>query len=58
MLQEIPGVITRITAVQAIESKCAVQEIDYAMLRTKLEELGQFLVPSSKKVKHTQKVQR
>lgn len=52
------GQSAAVAAVQAIESKCAVQEIDYAMLRTKLEELGQFLVPSSKKVKHTQKVQR
>ena len=36
----------------------AVQEIDYPSLRTKLEELGQFLVPSSKKVKHTTKAAR
>lgn len=52
------GQSAAVAAVQAIESKCAVQEIDYVTLRTKLEELGQFLVPSSKKVKHTQKVQR
>lgn len=52
------GQSAAVAAVQAIESKCAVQEIDYVTLRAKLEELGQFLVPSSKKVKHTQKVQR
>jgi len=52
------GQSAAVAAVQAIESKCAVQEIDYPTLRTRLEELGQFLVPSSKKVKHTQKVQR
>jgi hypothetical protein len=52
------GQSAAVAAVQAIESRCAVQEIDYPVLRTKLEELGQFLVPSSKKVNHTTKVAR
>jgi hypothetical protein len=52
------GQSAAVAAVQAIESRCAVQEIDYPDLRTKLEELGQFLVPSSKKVNHTTKVAR
>ena len=45
-------------AVQAINSRCAVQDVDYPTLRKTLEGLGQFLEPSSKKVKHTQKVNR
>ena len=45
-------------AVQAINSKCLVQDVDYPTLRKTLEGLGQFLEPSSKKVKHTQKVNR
>ena len=52
------GQSAAVAAVQAIESRCAVQEIDYPGLRTKLEELGQFLVPSSKKVNHTTNVAR
>jgi hypothetical protein len=52
------GQSAAVAAVQAIDSKCAVQEIDYPMLRSTLEELGQFLNPSSKKVKHTTKVKR
>jgi hypothetical protein len=52
------GQSAAVAAVQAIDSKCAVQEIDYPKLRSTLEELGQFLNPSSKKVKHTTKVKR
>ena len=52
------GQSAAVAAVQAMDSKCAVQEIDYPVLRTKLEELGQFLVPSAKKVNHTTKVTR
>lgn len=52
------GQSAAVAAVQAIDSGCAVQEIDYPQLRSTLEELGQFLNPSSKKVKHTTKVQR
>lgn len=52
------GQSAAVAAVQALEERCAVQEIDYPTLRTRLEELGQFLVPSDKKVKHTEKVAR
>lgn len=52
------GQSAAVAAVQAIDSGCAVQDIDYPELRSTLEELGQFLTPSSKKVKHTTKVQR
>lgn len=52
------GQSAAVAAVQAINSKCAVQEIDYPKLRKSLEELGQFLTPSVKKVVHTTKVKR
>lgn len=52
------GQSAAVAAVQAINSKRAVQDIDYPTLRTKLEELGQLLTPSDKKVKHTQRVER
>ncbi len=52
------GQSAAVAAVQAIDSGCAVQDIDYPELRSTLEELGQFLTPSSRKVKHTTKVQR
>ena len=52
------GQSAAVAAVHAMDAKCAVQDIDYPKLRTKLEELGQFLTPSSKKVKHTTKVNR
>ncbi|MBR3853664.1 MAG: FAD-dependent oxidoreductase [Tidjanibacter sp.] len=52
------GQSAAVAAVQAIDSKCAVQDVDYPTLRAKLEELGQLLTPSSKKVQHTQKVAR
>ena len=52
------GQSAAVAAVQAINSKCSVQEIDYPKLRKSLEDLGQFLTPSSKKVNHTTKVKR
>ena len=52
------GQSAAVAAVQAINSKCSVQEINYPELRKSLEELGQFLTPSSKKVVHTNKVRR
>lgn len=52
------GQSAAVAAVQAIDSRCAVQDIDYTVLRKKLEDLGQFLTPSTKKVKHTAKVPR
>lgn len=52
------GQSAAVAAVQAIDQKCAVQEVDYPTLRTKLEEVGQFLTPSNKKVQHTQRVER
>ena len=52
------GQSAAVAAVQAIDSKCSVQEINYPELKKTLEELGQFLTPSSKKVKHTTKVNR
>ena len=52
------GQSAAVAAVQAIDYKCAVQSIDYQKLRKSLEELGQFLTPSVKKVKHTTKVKR
>ncbi len=52
------GQSAAVAAVQAIDSKCSVQDIDYPTLQKKLEELGQFLTPSTKKVKHTTKVNR
>ena len=52
------GQSAAVAAVQAIDQKCAVQEVDYTTLRTKLEEVGQILTPSSKKVQHTQRVER
>lgn len=52
------GQSAAVAAVQAIDSGCSVQDIDYPELRSTLEELGQFLTPSSRKVKHTTKVQR
>ena len=33
-------------------------KIETTLTRAKLEELGQFLTPSDKKVKHTQRVER
>ena len=52
------GQSAAVAAVQAIDGRCAVQDVDYPALRAKLEELGQFLTPSDKKVKHTQRVER
>ena len=52
------GQSAAVAAVQAINSKCSVQDIDYPKLRKSLEDLGQFLTPSSKKVIHTTKVNR
>lgn len=52
------GQSAAVAAVEAINAKCAVQDVDYPSLRAKLEELGQFLTPSDKKVKHTQRVER
>jgi hypothetical protein len=52
------GQSAAVAAVQAIDQKCAVQEVDYTTLRTKLEEVGQILTPSTKKVQHTQRVER
>lgn len=52
------GQSAAVAAVQAIDQKCAVQDVDYTTLRTKLEEVGQILTPSTKKVQHTQRVER
>lgn len=52
------GQSAAVAASMAIDEDCAVQDVDYPTLRSKLEELGQLLTPSSKKVKHTQRVER
>lgn len=52
------GQSAAVAAAMAIDSECAVQDVDYPTLRTKLEEVGQLLNPSSKKVQHTEKVAR
>ncbi|MBE6250792.1 MAG: FAD-dependent oxidoreductase [Bacteroidales bacterium] len=52
------GQSAAVAVVQAIDSKRPVQDIDYPTLRNTLEQLGQFLTPSNKKVQHTTKVNR
>lgn len=52
------GQSAAVAASMAIDEDCAVQDVDYPTLRSKLEEVGQLLTPSSKKVKHTQRVER